>query len=101
LLQQILADAVAQVALELDGVVRHGPARPARALELLTELAQKRRIAWQVEHHGDDFPAAPLLLDPQLRDDFTGLRWDRYVHDRASAAFAVGHRPAATGAHPA
>ncbi len=38
LLQEVLADAVAQISLELDRVFRHGTAGAARALELLREF---------------------------------------------------------------
>src|SRR5579863_6340218 len=73
LLQQIVADAVAQITLKLDRVLGYGAAGAARALQALTEFAEKRGIARQVEHDGHDFPAAALFLDPQLRDNLARL----------------------------
>ena len=94
LLQQDLANAVAEISLELDRAVLRGPAGAACAFELLTERLQKGGIAWKTVHDGHGFPAAPLFLDAQLGDD---LRRNPVVVRRFAAPAVVG-RPAAARA---
>ena len=63
------ADAVPEVALNLHGVVHHGAAGPARALQVPRKRLQERLIAGQVKHHRHRLAAAALLFEPQLRGD--------------------------------
>src|SRR5437773_1831599 len=60
-LHQDVADTVAQIPLKFDRAVLRCPARAACALELLTQVLQKRGVAWKAVHHGYCFPAAPLF----------------------------------------
>src|SRR5258708_3672283 len=94
-----LSDAVAQVALELDRVLRHGAAGAARTLDLLTELGKKGGITRKSGHYGDGLPVAPLLFDAQLRHD--RARPGRNGVRRAGATLAIPRRPTARRAHAA
>src|SRR5205809_6136834 len=73
LLQPKLANPLAKVALELDRAIPNGAAGAARALELLTQILQKRSVARQAVHHRDGLPTSPFLLHPQRCDEAV---WD-------------------------
>src|SRR5947208_2696582 len=93
LLQEVLPDTVAQIALQLDRVFRHGPAGAACALELLTELFQERDVSGQTRNDRDGLSAVSFFLHAQRRHDFARPRGKRVVRD-ARAALAIAYRPA-------
>src|SRR5258706_2160707 len=100
LLQEVVADAVAQISLQFDRLAGYGAAGAARALELVTEGTEKGDVTREAGHHGHGLPAAPFLLHAELCDDFARLRRKRLV-GRLRAALAVAGRPATSRAHAA
>src|SRR5688572_1720458 len=94
LLYEVVAHPIAQVALQLDGVVGDRAARPAGALQLLRQLLQKLIITRKVVHDRHRLAAAPLLFHAELGDDATWNRLGRV----AFAALAVFCGPPASWA---
>ena len=90
LLAQVLADAITQVALQLDRISGNCAAGATATLQLLGELRQESLVIGQIVDDRDCFPATPLLFHAQLGDD--AVR-DRLVDAPLAAAFAVFYRP--------
>lgn len=88
-------NALAEISLQLDASVRDGAPGAACALEVLTEVLQKRGVAGQAVHHGDGLPAASFLPDAQLGDNPSRNR----LVTTACATAAVVRGPAALRAH--
>src|SRR5688572_33348067 len=91
----MVADAIAQIALQLHPVLCGAAAGAAHPFELLRQLLEERRVLRQAVDHGHRLAAASLLLHAQPGDDAIGHRL--FTTDRA-AALAVVLRPAAAGA---
>src|SRR5215204_6095755 len=98
LLGQHLADAVAQIALQLDRPIVDGAPGAAGFLELRAELLEERGIARQVVDDGNGLAPAPFLLHSELGNDAV---WNRFRGGGAGAALAVALRPAAARADAA
>src|SRR5687768_3501517 len=81
--RQQVADAVAQLALQLDAAVYDGAAGAAGPLQVLTELFQEGGVVRQAVDNRHGLATAALLLHAQLRGD---ARRDRLLAAGAAAA---------------
>src|SRR5215216_229974 len=81
-LLQALADAIAEVALQLDAVLDRRATGAAGALQVLRQLLEEALVAGEPVHDRHRFSPAALLLHPQLRDD---ARRHRFVGADAAA----------------
>src|SRR3954466_12895287 len=73
-LDEALANAVAEIALQFHGALRRRASGATRALQLLTEIFQKGTIVRKAEDDGDHLSAASLLLHSEPRNDAGGNR---------------------------
>ena len=89
----ILADAVAQVPLQLDAVLADGPAGPAGPLEVLGEVLEKGGVLGETEDDRDGLAAPAGLFHAELGDRPVGDGGRRLL-----AALAAALRLATAGA---
>src|SRR5687768_9467658 len=81
---------LAQITLKFDRALEDGPARAARAFELLRQFLQERGVAREPVDNGHRLAAAAFFLDAQFRDN---PRRDPVVSRLGCAAAAIAGRP--------
>src|SRR5436190_7054747 len=95
-LSEVVTQAIAEIAVQLDAAIVDGAACSAGSFEFGRQFFQERVIPRKAIDDGDHLPASSLLLHAQLRDDARGYRVVGFL----AAALAVRLGPAATRTDP-